>query len=277
MKANSYCVGVIWYNPDKRAILQLNELVDVFDKIYIYDNSLKSNKTKLKKYLSSKQVVYFFNGKNEGISKAFNRISHYAKKADFLFTLDQDTEVTKKQIIQLQSYINNNFDKNVGIYCPEIIFGKKGTSRKDIVDIDFTITSCSMINLKVFRQLGGYDENIFLDGVDREYCFRLRQANYKIRQVSYIKVKQNLGNGKKNILGIYEHSPMRNYYIAYNRLYYIAKYPEYFKNWYKFKYLYLSTAKQIISVLLCEKNKKEKILAIFRASKDYKKIKDKNI
>ena len=277
MKKNIYWAGIIWYNPDNKAISQLNELIGLFDRIYIYDNSSKSNKFKINKELFKKGFIYVFNGKNEGISKAFNYISSVATKVDFLFTLDQDTEIKREQIIQLENYNNHNFDSKVGIYCPEIIFEAKGTSKVGVQDIQFTITSCSMINLQIFKCLGGYDENIFLDGVDREYCFRLRQANYKIRQVSYIKVKQNLGNGKKNILGIYEHSPMRNYYIAYNRLYYIAKYPEYFKNWYKFKYLYLSTAKQIISVLLCEKNKKEKILAIFRASKDYKKIKDKNI
>lgn len=269
MKNKKYCVGVIWFNPNKKAISQLNELYNSFDKIYIYDNSPKSNKSKINENLN-KKIIYLFNGKNEGISKAFNQISDYAVEEDFLFALDQDTEIKRNQIEQLKFYINKNFDSNVCIYCPEIVFDNIGTSNQSIKDIDFTITSCSMINLKIFRHIGGYDENIFLDGVDREFCFRLRKENYKIRQISYIKVKQNLGNGKKNIFGIYEHSSIRNYYIAYNRSYFIDKYFWYFKGWKKFKFLYLSTVKQLLSIMLFEHNKKRKVKAIICAIKDYR-------
>ena len=269
----NFCVGVIWFNPTKEDINRLSILKKCFKKIYIYDNSPISNEKYLSNELMTKKVEYFYNGKNEGISIPFNFIAKRARKYDFLLALDQDTEIEEKAIINLKKYIENNFSKNIGIYCPNIYFEIKPEVNHISDSIQNTITSCSMLNLNIFNKLGGFDKNIFLDGVDREYCFRLKKNNYEIIRINNILIKQNLGKGKKNIFGIYEHSAFRNYYIAYNRWYFIEKYPEYFKQWRKIKYLYLSTIKQMLSVLLCETDKRRKIIAIIKANQNY--IRDK--
>lgn len=126
-----------------------------------------------------------------------------------------------------------------------------------------------MLNLKIFRQILGYDEKIFLDGVDWDYCIRLRLSGFFIERINSIKVKQNLGFGSQNLFGIYEHSAIRNYYIAYNRLYLVNKFPNYFSGWKKIKHLYLASAKQILSVILFEKNKIMKLKMIKKANKNY--------
>lgn len=262
-----FCVGVIWFNPDKKAVLRIKELSNIFDKVFIYDNSPNSNISLVPK---KENVYYLFNGKNDAIAIAFNQIVKKANEYDFLFALDQDTEIHASQIIRLKDYVDQFYKKNIGIYCPDIYFNKKKISDNSIEDIDFAITSCSMINISIFNKIGGYDENIFLDGVDRDFCFRLRNSGYRIRKVGLIKVRQHLGNDRKSILGVYEHSALRNYYIAYNRRYFINKFPNYFKNWNKVKYLYLSEGKQLLNVTFFEKNKISKIRNILKAIKDYK-------
>lgn len=272
MKQFKFCTGVVWYNPDENAIKRMKMLSETFEKVFIYDNSGNSNYDKITQF---DNVQYLFNGKNEGISIAFNKIARLAKEFDFLFALDQDTEIKNNAIIELESYINKHFKHNVGIYCPKIYFQDKPQPQDSIDSIQMTITSCSMLNLNIFNKLGGFDNNIFLDGVDREYCFRLKKYGYKIIRINNILVKQNLGNGRKNIFGIYEHSAFRNYYIAYNRRYFIDKYPEYFNKWYRIKYLYLSAIKQMLSILLCETDKRAKIVAIVNANTKYIKNKKK--
>lgn len=265
-----FCAGIIWFEPNIHAFEQLKIVSNSFKKVYVYDNSNYSSQDEIDK-LNLKNVIYEFNHKNEGISIAFNKIVNKCQNYDFLFALDQDTEIKKEDIIELQNYINQNYNENVGIYCPDIYFNNKvRNSNKTIKNVAFTITSCSMINLNIFKSLGKYDENIFLDGVDREYCFRLIKNGYLTQQVNTIHVKQNLGNGQKNIFGIYEHSPIRNYYIAYNRRYFIDKYPHYFKGYKRIRYLYLSCIKQVLSVVICEKKKIAKIHMIIKANKDYK-------
>lgn len=262
-----FCVGIIWFNPDKKAVDRIKSLSEIFDKVFIYDNSQNSNADLV---TNKKNVYYLFNGENDAIAIAFNQIVKKASDCDFLFALDQDTEINASQIIKLKDYVVQFYQNDIGIYCPDIYFGKKAMSGSSVEDIDFTITSCSMINVSIFKKIKGYDEKIFLDGVDRDFCFRLRNNGYRIRKVGSIKVRQHLGNDKKSILGIYEHSPLRNYYIAYNRRYFINKFPSYFKNWNKIKYLYLSEGKQILNVTFFEKDKIRKIRSILKAIKDYK-------
>ena len=262
-----FCVGVIWFNPDKKAIARVKALSEIFDKVFIYDNSSSSNASVIP---NKRNVYYLFNGKNNAIAVAFNQIVKKADNCDFLFALDQDTEINVSQIKKLKDYINQYYQNDIGIYCPDIYFSKKDMSDSSIVDIDFTITSCSMINISVFKKINGYDEKIFLDGVDRDFCFRLRNSGYRIKKVGSVKVRQHLGNDKKSILGVYEHSPLRNYYIAYNRRYFINKFPNYFKNWNKIKYLYLSEGKQLLNVAFFEKDKLSKMRSILKGISDYK-------
>lgn len=264
-----FCTGVVWYNPDEKAIKRIKMLGKIFETVYVYDNSVNNNYDMIRQF---NNIVYLHNGKNDGISIAFNKIAKLANGFDFLFALDQDTEIRQSQIIKLKKYISDHFNSNIGIYCPDIYFGEKSTSSFSVEDVDFTITSCSMINISIFKKINGYDEKIFLDGVDRDFCFRLRNSGYRIKKIGSIKVRQHLGNDKKSILGVYEHSAFRNYYIAYNRRYFISKFPNYFKNWNKMKCLYLSEWKQLLNISLFEKNKISKVKNVLRAIKDYKRI-----
>lgn len=261
-----FCTGVIWYNPDKNAVKRIKILSEVFEKVFVYDNSENSNYNKVAQF---DNVQYLFNGKNEGISIAFNKIARLAEKFDFLFALDQDTEIKGYQIMKLKEYIEKYFDPQIGIYCPNIYFKEKKSYKEEVSVVPFTITSCSMLSLKIFRQISGYDEKIFLDGVDWDYCIRLRIAGYFIKRINSIEVKQNLGFGFKNLFGIYEHSAARNYYIRYNRLYLINKFPDYFYGWKKIKHLYLANVKQVLSVIFFEKDKMMKLKMIKKANKDY--------
>lgn len=271
MKKLKFNAAVIWYNPNRAAIEQLKILSNVFDKVYVYDNSKYSNRSNIIDY---DNIQYFYNGQNEGISIALNNVIYRCCDADFLFAVDQDTEIKEKQIFELKKYIVQNYSDDIAIYCPYIFFNFARSFKKRVETVKFTITSCSMINTSIFKKIGGYDNNIFLDGVDHEYCFRVNSYGYKIIRLNYIKVKQNLGTGKKNIFGSYIHSPIRNYYIFYNRMYFINKYPNYFYGKRKIKKLYLAEIKQALGILLSEDEKKEKLKLLLQARKDYFK-KDK--
>lgn len=263
-----FAVGVVWYNPDELAIRQLNEIQEEFDAIYIYDNSEKDN-NKLIENLGVK-YVYLFNGKNDGISKGLNTIANYCSNFDFLLVLDQDTLIKKDDIHKIKKYINSNYNESTAIYCPTISFGENNYQSERLVDfIDFTITSCSFLNLKIFNKLGKYDEFYFVDGIDRDYCFRVIENGYTICRLNNVIVKQNLGNGRKTPFGIYEHNAIRNYYICFARFYFIYKFSDYYKGLKKFIYLYLSILKQILSIIFFESDKIAKLKYIRKARTDF--------
>lgn len=275
-KKNKYAVGIILYKPSKDDINNLINYKNIFEHIYIYDNSDINNYANIMSVLGNKQVTYFYNGMNEGISIPFNRMIAESKKinCDFFLMMDQDSIFDLENISILKSIIDKNTDLMNAMFCPNIYFNG---SQKDEIEYDtnvkFCITSGSFVNVDIFLEIGGYDEKLFIDGVDREFCIKLIDKGYGIKKIKKSIMYQSLGDKEKNLLGIYEHSPIRNYYIYRNRLYVIKKYPQKFKGLLKIKSLYLSQMKQIISIFLFETSKFEKLRFIKKAKLDFKKNK----
>lgn len=267
-----YTVGIILYNPTKDEINSLTSYCEVFDKIYVYDNSRKNNEKDIQLVLRSKNYEYLYNGENEGISIPFNKMLSKASEENYKYFLmmDQDSIFTKENIEIAINQIEKNHTDDVAIYCPNILFNEaKSEEIKKDSYVDFCITSGSFVDIYKYLNLGGYDEKLFIDGIDRDYCIRVIEKGYKIIKMSDSVMKQNLGSKGKNLFGVFEHSAIRNYYIYRNRLYVINKYPDKYKYFNKFKYLYLSQLKQIASIILFEKCKKSKFMYIRRAKKDY--------
>jgi rhamnosyltransferase len=78
------------------------------------------------------------------------------------------------------------------------------------------------------RKLGPFDESLFIDAVDTEYCLRARQSGMMILQ-SHAVLSHSLGRTTYHRLfglrfGTTNHSPGRHYYITRNRLRLLARY-----------------------------------------------------
>lgn len=266
-------VGVVTYNPSPEEISHILTYVEKVEKVYIYDNSSNDrwNKSILEEYQSKIELIA--NGDNDGISIAFNQIFLFAQSdnIDFVLMLDQDSKLANNYF----SVLNKKIEKYpyVKFFCSNVILNKKnyfGKSSSEYTDLKFTITSGSIISVDFFLNLGGYDENLFIDGIDRDFCIRAVSNGEIIRRLNGCLLYQELGIGRKNLFGIYEHNAYRNYYIYRNRLYVLSKYPDYFSGWNKFRSFWMSELKQIFSVILFEKSKKKKLENILKAKKDYK-------
>lgn len=262
-------VGVVLFNPSIQNLRNINNYAGNVEMVYIYDNSEYSSLEKIEQILEEKDYVYFFNKSNDGISKSFNTIFDEAEKdnAEMVILLDQDTIVPLNFIENVQRGIQDN--PNNDFYCANVCFEKEFMVTEN-TDIDFCITSGSIISITYFKQLDGYDENYFIDGIDRDFCFKVRISNGKILCLKEAMIYQVLGDGKKNPFGIYEHSGIRNYYIYRNRLYFLNKYKEHLNIISIIRWKYLSILKQRLSILFFEKNKLEKFHFLRNAKKDFK-------
>jgi rhamnosyltransferase len=134
--------------------------------------------------------------------------------------------------------------------------------RSGIDDIDFCITSGSLLNLKIWNLIGGFDEKMFIDGVDFDYCIRIKKNGFTIKRLNYVKLDHEIGHGKKvrlfrrNAL-VLNHSKLRLYYISRNYLYLGFKHRQHLK-W------FIEVAKRILLVLLYEKQKFAKLHYMFK-------------
>ena len=78
-------------------------------------------------------------------------------------------------------------------------------------------------------RIGYFDETLFIDGVDFDYCIRIRKNKFKIAQVNSALLMHHLGDMReKSLFGwtVYPtyHNHIRRYYIVRNKLRLGAKY-----------------------------------------------------
>ena len=267
---------VVTYNIEKQEILKNIETYKNFvDKVILVDNSDKENDLKE----IEDNIAYIKLNGNLGIAKALNDGIEYAISNNYKFalTMDQDSKFSNNLIEEYIKYYNDN----IIIYSPNYIIDRKKEKKYNYSteEMYWTMTSGNLLNLELYKQIGKFREDFFIDGVDYEYCLRARKNGYKILQCNNAKLIHNPGITKtKKILWIdYKYgymSPIRMYYQVRN-LSAIAK--EY--NSIKAKIIIL--VKYMKIVLLFE-NKTEFFKKFREARKDFKnniygKIKEEKI
>lgn len=281
-----FCVGVVFYNPKKVYIDNISNYYNLVDKIYIFDNTETNGDEVLRALLdmdSMNKCKYIKSSSNIGISGALNFICEIALREGYkyIMTLDQDSVIFPSSLETMLNCIQKLNDPNVGLYAPSIRYVKeykeipgcnKGqmTTCGKITEIKWAITSGSVLDLNIFRKIGGFDENLFVDRVDYDYCLTLRKYGYKIVRIEDVIVYHFLGESKGRIFRLSQHQPIRHYYMFRNRLYIVGKHNKVYKGLKKYIFIIFASLKHLFLILILESSKLEKIKMIMKAIKDYK-------
>lgn len=170
---------------------------------------------------------------NYGIAYAQNVGIRNAIKegADFILLSDQDTIYPENYINQFLPYLNEGnaqlycpifFDNVKNVYSPIMIKKFKSVSFvNEPTFVQHAIASGSIIDVDCLNKVGLMDENLFIDYVDFEFCWRLTNCGYKILTVPSIIINHQLGDGTKKILNkhVTLRSDIRYFYILRNGFY----------------------------------------------------------
>lgn len=185
-------VGIVLYNPNmKRFEKCIENLKKQTSQIFVFDNSEKSI------YISDDSVVYLSEGKNKGIAYALNCIMLEAKNKGFewVVTMDQDSIIPMGLINEFKKAIDSHFD--LGIICPFVKDKRRPyeDNKSDCSEefIDFCITSASCTSVEAWEKSGRFDEWMFIDLVDNEFCKRIRLSGYKILRLNKLVLDQEFG------------------------------------------------------------------------------------
>lgn len=270
---------VILYYPDI-ALLKINILsyINHIDKLIIWENTptIDSYLSEIKQFEFSSKINIMGSGHNMGIAYALNRTCSYAKLEGYswILTMDQDSSFNDNDFFD----VFHKTDKNgVGIFCPVDGLRIYNINQNLPVNVDLAVTSGNIVNLNVYKQVGGFDEKLFIDGVDHDFCFKCTLQGYKIIQFQNILLNHKLGDEKEiktfkgGIVTISFHSPQRTYYIFRNSFYLFAKYnklfPDVIKNRKK------SLLHELKHIILYSDSKFKKLQSILIAYIDYKRNK----
>ncbi len=253
---------IITYNPDLNLLNQnINSFIDAVDFIVVIDNGSKIIEQLF--HLESVKIKVISNKSNLGIAEGLNQALVYAQKNhfDFILTMDQDSFFESATVPDL--FLGFKNDKTA-IVCPSLkemnsnhVVGASGK----YVEIFTTITSGCLCNVKILKSVGGFDSKMFIDYVDFELCLRLQKKGFNIIRSQNSVLCHHLGESKiVRFFGLSiictNHSPLRRFYYARNKIYIYKKY------FFTFPFFVvrdvLSFGKTILIILFFEKLKKEK-------------------
>ncbi|RED19601.1 rhamnosyltransferase [Flavobacterium cutihirudinis] len=267
---------VILYNPINSISEIVGSYIENVDMVYLIDNSVDVNQN-LAKELNKSKFRYLANGDNLGIAKALNIGCEMALNDGFrwVLTMDQDSNFlhfNKKDVI---SFIEANENSKIALYYPTYLIGETEYDKFLVEDNEpiVVMTSGNIIDLNIYTLVNGFDEKLFIDYVDTDYCLKLKTSGFKIFHLSNFKLQHELGNSRyinffnKKAL-ITNHSHVRRYYITRNRFYVMSRYRK------KSKIFFNSEMKvfvnELMKILFFESNKFLKIKSIFKGYVDFR-------
>lgn len=228
----------ILYNPGAEVPENIFTYRDKVEKLYVFDNSEIPDSGVTKALQEISKLYYQANGINEGIAVQLNRAARMAMNDgfDLLLTMDQDSYFGKSE---LESYFQcaESFPGKASVSMFGVNIEKKQSTKPcDYFESVDLITSGSLVNLELWEKIGGFDEHLFIDEVDLEYCYHSVSNGFKTIQFTGIHMEHTIGSTQsfrsiKNLTTTTRslHSPIRIYYMVRNYFYVNRKYPAGFK------------------------------------------------
>jgi rhamnosyltransferase len=266
--------GIVSYNPDverlRENIIAIHKQVPA---VVIFDNGSKNISFMEKLVFEFENVELLRSDSNIGIAAALNRMMQWGNDRHYIWmlSLDQDSVCDESYVSKMKPYLE--IEPLLGIVAPVIVDRNVGVvghnPKSEYCHVNTCITSGAFSKILYWKAIGKYDESMFIDSVDFEYCYRMRKYGYGVIQVKNVRLLHELGNSKKRNFLLWKidvtgHSAFRKYYIARNNVYYPLKH----HLWIRFLRGNLRNISLTLIVLLYEGNKKEKTKAICKGWKD---------
>lgn len=269
---NNIFAGIVSFNPDMDRLRENIEAIRPQVKIVVLFENGSSNQADIIRALERKTII-LKSDKNTGIAAALNRLIEWGEKNDYswMISLDQDSVCPTNFVEKMVSFLS--VTDNIGIVAPVIVDRKIGVvghyPQGKWAEVRTCITSGAFNNIRAWKTIRGYDESMFIDSVDFEYCYRLRENGYKVIQVSEVQLSHKLGESQKRRflfwnIEVNGHSAFRKYYIARNNVYYPLKH----HLWLHFIRGNLRNLWLMIVVTIYENEKEEKRKAIRKGWRD---------
>ncbi|MDF2433177.1 MAG: rhamnosyltransferase [Mucilaginibacter sp.] len=225
---------IVLYNPTNSVIKNIESYLPFLNTLYVIDNTECVDEELIKKIkLLDAEIVYIQQGDNKGIAWALNKGAALALELGYqwLLTMDQDSYFLGNEFFDSwHTNINYTIGLVAASYTNDYDRWQKEYSQL-YNEIHFAVTSGNIINLKSWENVGGFEEKLFIDEVDHDYCLKLRKHGFKIlisKKVLMGHMVGQLYNGRNNEFTENKifilHSPLRYYYISRNVLYLCKKY-----------------------------------------------------
>jgi rhamnosyltransferase len=226
---------ISWYEPLPAYVDNLRTYANSVDRVIVVDDTGADHSELLADF---PEVTYVCFDSNKGIASALNAGYSAAQSfgAEWVLTMDQDSSWRPSELSRFMAAAHVlSLDKNVAIVAPNftgsfIAIPPDGGVGQ--ADCDGVISAGSFVRLKSFRDIGGYNEELFIDQVDHEFSYRLRKRGFRIVRLTGVEMNHEVGMplrrrifGRNIVAG--GHSAARKYYMVRNSLYMRSSFGEF--------------------------------------------------
>ena len=241
-QGGAVCAVIVSFRPDLPRLQKLVESVMAqADRVLIVDNgSAPDALARMQSWVDGYGVNLIELGENRGIAAAHNAGIRHAMANAFAYVLllDHDSRLRPDCVAELRrasehltrsgvkvAAVGPEFhDETTGRRAPFRRYSRWGfrnivaADRSDVIETSVLISSGSLISCASLQSIGMMDENLFIDGVDWEWCFRAAARGYLLFGIAAAAMDHSFGDSGVRVLWrtIPLHSALRHYYVYRN-------------------------------------------------------------
>jgi len=238
------CAICVTYNPDPKLLhTVLSTCALQVEWVFVLDNGTRED---IRSWIpEARNIECILLGTNRGIAAAFNEGIARARTEGFqyILLLDQDSVIPDKMVDQYRGLLErlqatghaiaaigpryvNPRTKQLSSFVRFQWFRNTYLKPKVLsaaVPTDFLISSGSFYPVGIFEKVGLFDENLFIDHVDTEWCLRAASLGFQCFGAAEVIMEHSLGESEVQLWLFRRrtqplHKPFRLYYIVRNSL-----------------------------------------------------------
>ncbi|WP_410506448.1 hypothetical protein [Marinomonas sp. GJ51-6] len=228
---------------------KIERLKYAVDNAILVDNTEEGTGWLTEKLFKSSNITCFQPRQNLGVAVAQNMGIKYVYERfsdeDKVIFFDQDSFVPidlplllarahdKLNITRQVAAVEPNFiDQSKGFTYPQVAWSKLGVFKRFMPNVKHNeqkaamlISSGMLTDVKTLKQVGEYDESLFIDYVDTDWCLKAQVKGFELYVMPNIKMIHSIGVKSLKLLGhnLTVHPPLRRYYMMRNSLFMAKK------------------------------------------------------
>lgn len=284
---------VVAFYPDAQIAVRLRAVATEVHRLVVIDNTPEpGGAPMLEKTCAEVGAEYFTTGRNRGLAGALNAVFArlVSERCEWGLVFDQDSTPEPGLASALVATAGSP-----GVTLPGVVgaswvdegrpdFAARHLSRgrwplvfarvpadRDLTGVTCVIASGSLFNLSAWRRLGGFDEGLFLDLVDADYCLRAAKHGYDVRVSAQARLRHQRG-AKRAVRFLGKTwwpafmPPLRLRYLFRNRVRLILRHGLAAPHWVAFELAY--AVKIVAEIVFLEEAKLAKLAACARGTWD---------
>ena len=186
------CAVVVVYNPDKKELAEnLATYAQDVDTLIVWDNTPDGafGPGQEDKGILPANALLMGENRNAGLGYAFNVAAQYAAANGFTHLLTMDQNSRWENFRGFRDFVARSGTES--IFTPLLSYEERGDAESE--PRRQYINSGALYPLRVIERIGDFNEDFFIDAIDKEYGIRARKKGIAIMRYNLCRLVHQLG------------------------------------------------------------------------------------